>query len=439
MKEAFRQLAEQCTSGSTFQLTPEFIRKVGALLVDAKKESLFDKDYLTDLQTLFEVLNSKTVRQLRDPNVMYNLQQLIDAAKLTLDQKLSHEFGYSVSSLAAQVTSKDRQHLPNILKTQDDEIGVINAVGDGNCGPRAVIQSMLIQGILKGGDTQVFVHQYLQQIYDERSAEKDIVDVGLYDITEHNALSEDVIRTSVERFLGDYPTMNSDNLDELINGYFGITTPLRALYDHVIYVLAGCLRFDLCDYIRSAVDEKELGQKLPGAVLITENLDQLGEEVDMSDSFGYLAEKGFGLNMDGNEPFGDFTLTHLTSYPASLHNLDLHQRFEFEPPKIEISIYRSGSHFMSLLHTDTDRLDDFLRESFQESPSSVRSTSNGYTSDLIKRYKAGFFNIKEEDKIAVKNIDSASAKPGESDENFAKRLQEAEFRAAGYHKRNMRG
>lgn len=180
------------------------------------------------------------------------------------------------------------------------------------------------------------------------------------------------------------------------------------------------------------------GKSCRGGGLITENLDQLGQEVDMSDSFGYLAEKGFGLNMDGNEPFGDSTLTHLTSYPESLHNLDLHERFDFDPPKIEISIYRSGSHFMSLVHIDTDRLHDSLRESFQESPSSARSTSNGYTRDLIKRYKAGFFNIKEEDKIAVKNIDSASAKPGESDETFAKRLQEAEFRAAGYHKRNMR-
>lgn len=264
MKEAFKKLAEQCTSDSSFEVTSEFIQRVGALLLDAKKESLFDKDYLTYLEILFATLNNKAFQSLRAPLVMTDLQHFIDLAKNNLDQQLSDQFGYGVSSLAAYVKPKDRQNIPSILKSQYDEIGVINAVGDNNCGPRAVIQSMLIQGILKGGETQAFVHQYLSQIYEQQSAGKDRLGVGLFDLTEHNILSEEDIRSSVECFLADYRTMKSDNLDKLIHEYFGITMPFLAVYDYVIYVLAGCFRFDLCDYIRSAADEGVLGQKLPG-------------------------------------------------------------------------------------------------------------------------------------------------------------------------------
>ena len=48
------------------------------------------------------------------------------------------------------------------------------------------------------------------------------------------------------------------------------------------------------------------------------------------------------------------------------------------------------------------------------------------------RYKQNFFQVPEEDKIDISRIDSAKAKHGESDEDFAIRLQEAELRKAGY-------
>lgn len=57
-----------------------------------------------------------------------------------------------------------------------------------------------------------------------------------------------------------------------------------------------------------------------------------------------------------------------------------------------------------------------------------------YLKELLVKAKEGFFNIKEKDKIDTANIDSAEHNPGESDEDFAKRLQEAELRKAGYMK-----
>ncbi len=47
----------------------------------------------------------------------------------------------------------------------------------------------------------------------------------------------------------------------------------------------------------------------------------------------------------------------------------------------------------------------------------------------------GFFasKVTKDNRIDTKNIDSAEAKRGETDEAFATRFQEAEFRLAGYY------
>jgi hypothetical protein len=67
-----------------------------------------------------------------------------------------------------------------------------------------------------------------------------------------------------------------------------------------------------------------------------------------------------------------------------------------------------------------------------EKPQQPSLQKQDLAKELIERYKQNFFQVREEDKIDISRIDSAEAKQGESDEDFATRLQEAELRKAGY-------
>ena len=422
-KETFRDLALRAKNLTPVNLD-KFSEEVDQAIVQGMRELKFDQDHLTYLQTINTARNAAMNEAGKVVNA--NLQQLISRARYHIYNDLSIRFGYPVMPLSMyQLATID-----HLLKDDKDQIGLVNAIGDGNCGPRAVIQSLLMQGVLKGGDAQLFVLNYLKRIYNDQKDAKDSNGRDLYQPSSKNE-----IQTSIEQFFKKYEKVRPADLPNLIDDFFGALRPRKAKGDPVIFALAGCLRFALDDYIQSDTDKP--GRKLLHGQQYTDNLRTLDQEVDMNNYFVYLAQNGIGLTLDGVVT-GHEVPEHLITYPSAIvEGVENPERFN--PPTIEIGIYRSSGHFLSLVHTSTDSVALNQRGSFLHSSSRssnvLKTTVSDYERELIQKYKEGFFTIKN-NTIKLEDIETAEAldrKEGpEEDGDFAKRLQEAEFRKAGY-------
>ena len=447
IKERFRALAKQSKGLQRLSDNDllDFSEQIDLAVETASRERTFDEEDLSLLQTINSARNDAMNRRYRDINP--NMPPLIERVSEYLNTDISKRMGYPVTALSTYLEMKDRRYITNLLIDEGDKIGVINAVGDGNCGPRAILQSLLIQGVVKGGETQQFVFNYLEGLYDRQ---RETIDPNGKDL--YGSSSKQNIQRDVDSFLNKYKQMQPNDLPQLINDYFGVHGPEKAPNDPVLFTLAGCLRFDLDDHIQinnegdSNIDRRTLGQ-----------------EMDIMDWFGYLSANGIALNIDGVGGQGETSvLKHLMPYRNGLNTLQLSP---VDTPQVNIEVYCSSGHFLSLFHTRTasvsnlsasvidlpdvtepgrsgsgvplanargsDRSGETMTEVNLSHP--VQAPLNDvYIHELTEKYKKGFFQVKQEDKIKCTDIDKAEALKGESDEDFAIRLQEAELRKAGY-------
>lgn len=298
--------------------------------------------------------------------------------------------------------------------TDQGEVGVINARGDGNCGPRAVIQSLLLRGVLTA--QQHFVADFLSGLFQRQSHVKDLVGRSLYsaDIRKMRVLPDDLTpyrksliqvgdfrdcelhyideeghanlvnikdRAKYRRMIlaaGKYSDLNLDaefndrktrvnieNLNECVakplditskiqvtiadflkryragelndlatlrEGYFGNDEDVVARHDEVIYVFAGCLRFDMLQK-DICIDHHE-----------KRSIQTLETEMGLDDMFGYLNHHGITLT------WIDRTLHEEHSAQAYLALYGV----ELLPSKISVDVYRSPNHFGTLVYRTVD-------------------------------------------------------------------------------------
>ncbi len=232
----------------------------------------------------------------------------------------------------------------------ESAIGLINAVGDGNCGLRAAVQSLLIRGITT--DKHAFVADFLQHIYDRQ---KDAVDINGRNLYASNTTKVDNPvppsnqQANVLDLIQAYRTMTPSDLAKLRNVYFGTdnTEGMNAKMDHVIYVLAGCLRLDISDYVNDNPSERlPYGGDEDGR----RDLRTLEKETDFNDTVAYFADHDISSTMESSNP--SVPNQSLNDIMPQLNSAD---RFKFKKPEIEISIYHDkGNHFKSLIYEPID-------------------------------------------------------------------------------------
>lgn len=320
------------------------------------------------------------------------------------------------------------------------EFGLINAVGDGNCGPRAIIQSLLIRGVIGGPEVRRTVLDFLHGLFERQKNELDSRGRNLYGCVlrhqsreknlqtnscvlvkdqlcykgfdgistrypiqdrsafekiinsigdfkcftelsidspstirltyaELNGLigvdidpkNEDQMRSRVGAFLRNYSTMEPSGLRQLVEDYFGDQDDpySRAAHDDVIYVLAGCLRFD----IRAAISQTPENYLAVGGLSeensmctheqALQSLGQLQRDLDFNDIVGYLAEHHIRCTLH-RRVSSTRAMEPLVNSDELIMLLPNPERFRDKSACIDISIFRSAAHFMSLLFKEKD-------------------------------------------------------------------------------------
>ncbi len=402
-------------------------------------------------------------------------------------------FGYRVDRLEPTLTPLDRAFLAELQEAHGGDIGLINAVGDGNCGPRAVIQSLLIRGVAGGAQMQQDVLAYLQHtLYNSHNTQLDSRGRSLYgcilrrqdalresDLRDHrnscalvgnvlhyidfdgqtttfnindmpafeqtinpiagfrtfaelgvdtpstvrltyaelNQLTggnpridhTDRIQAMVQAFLTNYRTMQPNQLAQLREDYLGHTDPYRrAIHDDIIYVLAGCLRFDITAYARLPNPEDHLvGGSLSseiGGVTHDQALQWLGQlerDIDFNDTVGYFSDHRIHCTLDG-APRSGVAKDRLVNPDLLIPILNNSDRFERQPRPIDISIYRSGAHFMSLLFEQRDRA--LLPQALSPRPA---PSSNEHPLELSNMF--GEIQFGSDDSSAFRNESNTAA------------------------------
>lgn len=223
----------------------------------------------------------------------------------------------------------------------------INTVGDGNCGLRAAIQGLLIRGITQ--DKQEFVADFLQGIYDRNKNGVDGEGKSLYasNITKDaNPVIESLQKANVLKLLQTYKNKTPTDLPKLRNDYFGIEGSYNAVaeMDHVIYVLAGCLRLDISKYITDNLAGSRAFELDEGL----DDLNTLGKETEFQDTLAYFANHKISSSMESDNPqIGTQNLDSIKQHLADNNR--------FKEPEIAISIYHvNGNHYETLVDEEID-------------------------------------------------------------------------------------
>ena len=259
-------------------------------------------------------------------------------------------------------------------------------MGDGNCGPRAVIQNLLLEGLAypahrlfvcaflrglcerQGDNPEPYVHsnRYLNSPLDDTI-------FGEHDPRPDNDLhrlphnKKDRLKNQVLMFINTYETLatTEENLDLLISKFIPNARGVRPTHDHLIYLLAAYLRFDMATEIsRKNQDYQTILNGLQEEVnsgatsnsfddIINAN-NTLEENIHAALMGRYLANHKIGyvlrhindkFEMANNEPY-------LMSPELSLNQLTtgLHFSFQWDRPRLaathdssELNIERTAS------------------------------------------------------------------------------------------------
>ena len=144
-----------------------------------------------------------------------------------------------------------------------------NVMGDGNCGPRAIIQNLLLEGFTsiqsKGFVSAFFTgiverNEHNTQLYRDYHSSSLIIDpiFGCGDPRPPKSDYKDevyrlpselrgALKEQLQTFIATYQTMDatSGNLDLLIDKFMPKQRGHAPSHDHLIYMLAAYLRFDM--------------------------------------------------------------------------------------------------------------------------------------------------------------------------------------------------
>jgi len=294
----------------------------------------------------------------------------------------STEVGYNVNPLEDILKYRECLSLRDFFQAQQadplqrtDYTTFVDAIGDGNCGPRAVIQSLLLRGMLH--DQQAFVYEFLQGLC---LRHQDNVEPYM-DYQAHQALPKDprppVGQGPVRLPLSQQKAASQEVL-AFLECYkaFSVTSktlahirafmPLhgnnrvRPKQDHIIYLLAAYLRFDIVahiDQVRNDVPPQKLGidqtqfDNLSACLAVVDEdpLDDFST-LEMNTNFqitgSYFAVHDIHIEVCGES--GANVVHSLSDNIEACHN----------QPKINIAIYRipGRSHYATLLNPKVDRL-----------------------------------------------------------------------------------
>jgi hypothetical protein len=434
IRDRLVQLVEECLADSSL---------VGRLDARTRLEQLYDEftqlprhapqdaqDYYDLLEMLHIFL--KTLSEMPDAvideRIDVTIRDFTGAVYGAIRRNITDTFGYQVNSLSAYFSIHNRADILAFVNiNQTGELGLIDTVGDGNCGPRAVIQSLLVRGITT--NQKRFVADFLRNMYLRQSNAvddenrslygcvirrltqfPDITDLSLYanscvlvgeqlhyidfqgvarpcvlvDAEQFKAIllekiggthvrelvghqirmpydelnmylapdseliqGEGSIKQDVESLLERYEQMTVDNLPTLRSEYFASNNiDLLSEKDHVMYTLAGCLRFDIRDYARDNPSH------LWGGELDDDYLGLLEQEMSFSDTVSYFANHRIVCNLLGRVDDALDDQNPLIEQNSEEYSLP--PGVHFEPAQIDLHVYRLGNHFMTLLYENRD-------------------------------------------------------------------------------------
>jgi hypothetical protein len=439
----------------------------------------FDKDSVLILARLVKKLTRAAPHSVHTASLVQLLNEF-DAVS---------RFGYRVHILAHK-SIQDRAFIESLRHHPNEAIGLINAEGDGNCGPRAIIQSLLLRGLVAGGEAQRFVLGYLQEMYARRRFECDSRGRNMYGLSlrrlsrcsleearhyrntsilvgnenegftlyysdfegqatscsignsqqcmqhlkqmlgvkdfkafvvdsptkvhltfdELNALTggnpridqTNRIHQDMVHFFDAYRQMSRTDLGRLREAYFSDLNGYReAVNDHIIYVLAASFRFDVRHYLNVPDIERRLfGGLLENEercygresedhrrILAMQDLGQLEHDIDFNDLVGYFADHRIRCTLDGseNEINGQQRLMN-TDHTDGLVDSGRFSSPELQP-QVDISVYRVGAHFMSLVHESRDRV-SVPQHRYPDPPHVEKVTAHGTEASLRKKERA---------------------------------------------------
>ncbi len=246
-------------------------------------------------------------------------------------------------------------------------------IGDGNCGPRAIIQSLLLEGLAYPQHKQ-FVCNFLRGIYqrnkgrtepytqDSRHLSSLALDdiFGKYDPRPKPNMSEDTLyrlplnqKTNLENqiltFINTYEKMEptENNLNLLIERFIPQDRGVPPTHDHLIYLLAAYLRFDICvemceknldstiqtfyrEILPDLTEMGRLGYRTPIDEVIVSN-NTLEKNTDSAFTASYLAKYGIGYLLLDRDSKGQIA------------NNDIY--FKSKQPTLSLIMLTTGLHF----------------------------------------------------------------------------------------------
>ena len=251
----------------------------------------------------------------------------------------------------------------------------VDSFGDGNCGPRSIIQSLLLKGVLQ--NQQEFVYQFLYHLYSnhkdklqpyEKYAPHNIVPtdprppLGQGTVRLPHA-SKGQLETDLITFLDRYRHLpQTPESLAYIQSHMPVYGPgrVRPVRDPILYLLAAYLRFDIISHINQTPANRP---EEPG--IAQNRFDRLQlclavADDNMLDDLATL-EKNTNLQVTGWY-FADKQI-HIQVYSESGDAMvsclyDNRDDFGTTLPFMDTTIYRipGGSHYATLINPEVDRL-----------------------------------------------------------------------------------
>ena len=254
---------------------------------------------------------------------------------------------------------------------------LVDSIGDGNCGPRSIIQGLLLLGLLH--NQQEFVYQTLHNLYSRNCDNL----LPYEDYTSYAALPNDPrypvgqgsvrlplsqkqgLEEHVIHFLNTYRTLQATPQSL---AYVQNIMPLkkygperrRPQHDYILYLLAAYLRFDVAAYCHQTKVQRptETGKAQTRFDRLQDCLDVADEDMlgdferleintNLQITGGYFSEQNIHLQVYSE--LGDRKVACL---------YDNQEDCDDTPSHINLAIYKipRGSHYATLINPEVDRL-----------------------------------------------------------------------------------
>ena len=251
----------------------------------------------------------------------------------------------------------------------------VDAIGDGNCGPRSMIQSLLLQGLLH--NQQEFVYQFLYQLYTrhhdniqpytEYAPYTALPNDPRYPVGQGSVrlplAQKQELNAKIIKFLNTYHTLQAtpESLTYIQN-YMPHYGPgrMRPQCDYIIYLLAAYLRFDMVAHIHQNKEQRPA--KAGISQIRFDNLQNCLAVAD-DDMLGDLGSLERNTNLQVTGWYFAEQQIHLQVHGESGDNLvscmyDNRDDCGARPSRINMAVYRipGGSHYATLINPEIDRL-----------------------------------------------------------------------------------